>query len=257
MDEREILYEKKQKIIITKLKSEFYSNISKEKQSKNGKNKISNKRIKKERENENNIKKKKEIFENIYFNNEKNKKNKILKIGKISTTKFNNNFIDENYFKYSKNGKTKVPKNEVKYNLEENSKENKRLTLDKNKNKIKTNIKIIEFEDDAQKKLEYKIYTYKKYNTAKIKYIFNKIYINLFYLFIFYNSFFSKFTKPKHRKIELAYSHIKLKTNGNSNIKIYSEEYEDKKPDIIIINKINYTNNNIRNNYNFDNTNME
>jgi len=122
MDEREILYEKKQKIIITKLKSEFYSNISKEKQSKNGKNKISNKRIKKERENENNIKEKKEIFENIYFNNEKNKKNKILKIGKISTTKFNNNFIDENYFKYSKNGKTKVPKNEVKYNLEENNK---------------------------------------------------------------------------------------------------------------------------------------
>ena len=50
----------------------------------------------------------------------------------------------------------------MKYNLEENSKEIKRLTLDKNKNKIKTSIKIIEFEDDAQKKLEYKIYAYKK-----------------------------------------------------------------------------------------------
>ena len=41
MDEREILYEKKQKIISTKLKTEFYSNISKEKQSKNSKTKIS------------------------------------------------------------------------------------------------------------------------------------------------------------------------------------------------------------------------
>ena len=56
------------------------------------------------------------------------------------------------------------------------------------------------------------------------------------------------------QKIIFSFSYINLKTNGTNNIKIYSDDFEDK-PDIITINNIiNYTNTNITNIYNFNNS---
>ena len=71
---------------------------------------------------------------------------------------------------------------------------------------------------------------------------FNNIYNISYFIIISYLVIFSHFIKCNDRKIELASSYIKLKTNGTGAIKLYSNIYQNLKPDIVIINdKINHT----------------
>ena len=71
---------------------------------------------------------------------------------------------------------------------------------------------------------------------------FNNIYNISYFIIISYLVIFSQFIKCNNRKIELASSYIKLKTNGTGAIKLYSNIYQNLKPDIVIINdKINHT----------------
>ena len=76
---------------------------------------------------------------------------------------------------------------------------------------------------------------------------YNKIYSIYFYIFIICKIFILQFIKCNNRKIELASSYIKLKTNGTGQIKILNDIFFNKyKPNIIIINnKNNNTNDDI------------
>ena len=88
---------------------------------------------------------------------------------------------------------------------------------------------------------------YMKINKDK----YNKKCIIYYYLFIFNNIFFSQFIKSNYRKIELESSYVNLKINGTGNINILSSHLNSNDyPTTIIINNI--TQNEIKNNYNFD-----
>ena len=191
--------------------------------------------------------------------------NRIKMMFKIKNKKLNKK---EKYEK-DYNINTEVKKKE-KNNIEKSK-------MDKKKKSIKTNKDGIKRKDEEGKKIYknekyYKFHenyyisnfienkdgfnlnikrSYLKYNQDK----YNKIFIIYFYLFIMTKIFFERFIECNFRKIQLASSYIKLKTNGTGYINILNENFfNNNKPVIISINyTINYTNNDINYKYNLSN----
>ena len=86
----------------------------------------------------------------------------------------------------------------------------------------------------------------------KYKIKFKRIYIIYFYYIILNIIFFSQLIKCYDRKIELAYSYINLKIIGNGDINIFSNDYYEDKPNIVIINnETKYNDSEVQNHYNF------
>ena len=131
-----------------------------------------------------------------------------------------------------------------------NEKNNKRLKLEKKKEKMGNNF-------NENKAMLNNLNIQRNYNKNN-KDKFNGIFIYFFYLFIINEILFSQFIKCNHRKIKFSSSYIKLKTKGTGTIQLYYQKSinfaPSYKPDIININNIiNLTSNEITNTYNFNN----
>ena len=192
----------------------------------------------------------------------------------------NNNLEEDN--SQEKENKMNYKRKDSKLNKKEKYENESNINLeDEKKEIIQTNKKIIEVEDKYEKKLEKKIYEdknhYKFYSNYSMddyienEYLLNNknikrrykennknkysiIYILYFYYFIIAKIFSSQFIKCCHRKIELSSSYINLKINATGIINIYSNEYLAEKPNIITINNVNHTINDINNIETFTNS---
>ena len=250
-------------------KEQKNSLISRDEQSKNNENEKSMK-IKKEKEKKEKIEKisslsiQKEIFtkRGKFYNYIKKEKSE------EDEYKMNNHSIKENYQEkenkiYYKRKISKLNKNEIYENeLNDYSKEEK---TEKINDKLKLNEKKIyinkcklckncfinnKLENDN---LSNNLKSRRKDIRYNIK--LNSIQIIFFYYFILNAILFSHFIKSNNRKIKLSYSFISLRIKDTGDINILSNSYLGDDPDIIIINnKNNYTNREIKRNYVFDNS---
>ena len=168
--------------------------------------------------------------------NEKNNMNKNIKEYRTQKNENKNNYKIKN---------NKLKKNEIYENKPNKYYEDiKKIKLKENniyKRKLYINDYIDDYIDNKNKLENIKIKKKKKYK------------FNIIYIIILNIIFFSQFIKCFNRKIELASSYINLKVIGNGTIIIYSNDFNEEKPNIVSINNlINLTGTN--NHYTFNNS---